>query len=160
MFYVLVFWLWGLWDPSSPTRNWTPTSCAGRWSLNHRLPRKSLERAFKLLELHVKRIESNTRWVPAPLLGWSPGAIWDSSWIAILWAETWDFRLGFLRQAVASCLCLSFQKWMSYAVYPPLSDITHIWNLKSNINLFTNQQQTQQTQKTSLPLPKRKGKEG
>ena len=39
-------------------------------------------------------------------------------------------------------------------------DITHIWNLKSNINLFTNQQQTQQTQKTSLPLPKRKGKEG
>ena len=25
VFYVLFFWLWGLWDPSLPTRNWTCT---------------------------------------------------------------------------------------------------------------------------------------
>ena len=35
LFYILVFWLQGMWDPSSPTRSRTRTLCLGRWSLNH-----------------------------------------------------------------------------------------------------------------------------
>ena len=33
-FCVLVFWWWGIWDLSSPTRDQTLTPCIGRWSLN------------------------------------------------------------------------------------------------------------------------------
>ena len=35
LFYVLVFWLQGMWDLSSPTRDWILTPCIGRQSLNH-----------------------------------------------------------------------------------------------------------------------------
>ena len=35
LFYVFVFWPWGMWDLSSPTRDWTHTPCIGRQSLNH-----------------------------------------------------------------------------------------------------------------------------
>ena len=36
LFYVLVTWLWGLWDiTSSLTRNWTWTRCLEKESLNH-----------------------------------------------------------------------------------------------------------------------------
>ena len=35
LFYVLVFWLGGMWDLSSPTRDQTRTPCIGRRSLNH-----------------------------------------------------------------------------------------------------------------------------
>ena len=35
LFYALVFWPWVMWDPSSPTRDWTHTPYMGRWSLNH-----------------------------------------------------------------------------------------------------------------------------
>ena len=35
LFYVLLFWLWGTWDLSSPTRDQTHTPCIGRRSLNH-----------------------------------------------------------------------------------------------------------------------------
>ena len=42
MFYVLAFWLWGMWDLSSPTRDWTQTPCTGRWSLNHWTAREVL----------------------------------------------------------------------------------------------------------------------
>ena len=35
LFYVLVFWPWGTWDLSSPTRDRTCTPCSGRLSLNH-----------------------------------------------------------------------------------------------------------------------------
>ena len=41
LFYVLVFWRWGMWDLSSLTRDQTHTPCLGRRSLN--LPRKSPE---------------------------------------------------------------------------------------------------------------------
>ena len=33
-FYVLVFWLQGMWDLSFLTRDWTHTPCVRRWSLN------------------------------------------------------------------------------------------------------------------------------
>ena len=35
LFYVLVFWPWRMWDPSSLTRDQTDTPFIGRWSLNH-----------------------------------------------------------------------------------------------------------------------------
>ena len=35
LFYVLVFWPWGMWDLSSPTRDQTHTPCIGKRSLNH-----------------------------------------------------------------------------------------------------------------------------
>ena len=35
LFYVLNFWLWGMWDFSSPTRAQTQNASIGRWSLNH-----------------------------------------------------------------------------------------------------------------------------
>ena len=35
LFYILVLWLWGMWDLSSPTRDRTRTPCIGRRSLNH-----------------------------------------------------------------------------------------------------------------------------
>ena len=46
LFYVLIFWAWGMWNLSSLTRSWThlvpptttphsPPPCIGRWSLNH-----------------------------------------------------------------------------------------------------------------------------
>ena len=35
LFYVLVFWPRGMWDPSFPTRDRTCTPCIGRRGLNH-----------------------------------------------------------------------------------------------------------------------------
>ena len=35
LFYVLVFWPRGMWDPSSPIRDRTYTACVERRSLNH-----------------------------------------------------------------------------------------------------------------------------
>ena len=34
LFYILLFWLWGIWDFSSPIRNWTSTPYFGRQSAN------------------------------------------------------------------------------------------------------------------------------
>ena len=47
LFYVLVFWPWGMWDLSAQTR--TRTACIGRCSLNHWTAREvpsDLSRAF------------------------------------------------------------------------------------------------------------------
>ena len=40
LFYAFVFWLQGLWDPSSLTSDWTCTPCLGRQGLNPRTARK------------------------------------------------------------------------------------------------------------------------
>ena len=34
-FYIFGFWLWVMWDLSSPPRNWVHTTCIRRWSFNH-----------------------------------------------------------------------------------------------------------------------------
>ena len=44
------FWLRGMWDPSSPTRDWTCTPCIGRWSLNHGTTREVLKKILKRYE--------------------------------------------------------------------------------------------------------------
>ena len=41
LFYVLISWPRGVWDLSSPTRDWTCTPCLGRWSLNQWTTRES-----------------------------------------------------------------------------------------------------------------------
>ena len=35
LFYILVFWPWGMWDLRSLMRDWNLTPCIGRWRLNH-----------------------------------------------------------------------------------------------------------------------------
>ena len=42
LFYVLVFWLQGMWELSYPTRDWSLTPCIGRWSLNRWTAREVL----------------------------------------------------------------------------------------------------------------------
>ena len=42
LFYVLVFWTWGLWDLTSPTRDPTHTHYTRKWSLNHWTAREVL----------------------------------------------------------------------------------------------------------------------
>ena len=44
-FYILTFWLRGPWDPGSPARHRTCTSCIGRQSLHHWTARE-IPRAF------------------------------------------------------------------------------------------------------------------
>ena len=46
LFYVLYFWLQGMWNLSSPTRDRTHTSCIRRWSLNHWTYREVLPSYF------------------------------------------------------------------------------------------------------------------
>ena len=40
-FSALVFWPWGMWDLSSPTKDWSCTPCLERQSLNHWTTRKA-----------------------------------------------------------------------------------------------------------------------
>ena len=40
-FMFLIFWPWGMWDFSSPTRDWTSTTYVGGHSLNHWTARKT-----------------------------------------------------------------------------------------------------------------------
>ena len=42
LFSVLVYWLWGMWDFSFPTRKEHCTPCIGRWGLNPGPPGTSL----------------------------------------------------------------------------------------------------------------------
>ena len=51
LFYILAFWLQGMWDLSSLTRDRTHTSCIWRWSLNTGPPRKSLHPSFLRYQL-------------------------------------------------------------------------------------------------------------
>ena len=46
LFYVLVFWHWGMCDLSPKTRDQTHTPCVGRWSLTHWTAREVPEYIF------------------------------------------------------------------------------------------------------------------
>ena len=48
LFHVLFFWLWGMWDLGSLTRDWTHIPCTGRRSLNHWAIREVPGRCFVL----------------------------------------------------------------------------------------------------------------
>ena len=75
-FYVLVFWLRGMWDLSSPIRDWICTPGFGRQSLNHWAAREVPQRVF--LNLRFQLFESvlfisglssvlSSEWKPLPL---------------------------------------------------------------------------------------------
>ena len=51
LFYVLVFWPWGMWDLSSPTKDWTCTPCIGRQDLHHWTTREILVKWVKVIQL-------------------------------------------------------------------------------------------------------------
>ena len=46
LWHVLVFWLWGMWDLRSPTRDRTHTLWIERWRLHHWTAREALPRPF------------------------------------------------------------------------------------------------------------------
>ena len=46
LFYVVAFWLQGMWDLSFLTRCWTHTPFSGRWSLNHWTTREVPDLSF------------------------------------------------------------------------------------------------------------------
>ena len=52
LFYVLVFWLQGMWDFSSLARDRTCTLCIGRWSFNHWTTREVSSKLFLIWLLY------------------------------------------------------------------------------------------------------------
>ena len=46
LLHLFVFWPQGMWDPSSPTRDWTCMPCLGKWNLEHWTTRKSPKICF------------------------------------------------------------------------------------------------------------------
>ena len=73
-FHVLVFWLWGLWDPSSLTRGGNHAPCVGRWSPNHWTSREVPYLCFLLL--YNGRVVSDS---------------FVTSWTVARQAPLWDF---------------------------------------------------------------------
>ena len=57
MFYVLVFWPWGMWDLSSQTRDRTLTPCIRRQSLNHwatrEIPKYNFLKTWRSLKIYL-----------------------------------------------------------------------------------------------------------
>ena len=57
-FMFWFFWPQGMWDLSSLTRDRTRTLCFGRWSLNHRLPGKSLSSLYLFIHFsHCSKMD-------------------------------------------------------------------------------------------------------
>ena len=48
-----VFWPKGIWDLSSPTRDWTCTPCLGRWSFNHWTTREVPYFSIKMVSIKM-----------------------------------------------------------------------------------------------------------
>lgn len=59
LFYVLVFWPWGIWDLSPDTRDWSHISCIGRLSLNH-CTTKGILRKLLFIYLYGSIVDLNT----------------------------------------------------------------------------------------------------
>ena len=60
LFSVLLFWMRGMQDLSSPTRDSTCILCSGRWSPNHWLPGKSPYHSFKKLSFSLQIMYSSS----------------------------------------------------------------------------------------------------
>ena len=52
-FVLFCFWPWGMWDLSSPTKDWTCTPCFGRQSPNHWTTREVPGLCIWLLSVHL-----------------------------------------------------------------------------------------------------------
>jgi len=87
LFYVFIFWSPGMWDLSSPTRDWTCTPCSGRLSLNHWTTREvpdstALEYGFSNQENHLFRGEGQTGYNTdlGPTFLVSGSEVWRPDW--------------------------------------------------------------------------------
>ena len=64
LFYVLAFWPQGMWDPSSPTSDWTRTPSTGRQISATGPPGKSLSSAVLSVEcLHISTLNINMKFI-------------------------------------------------------------------------------------------------
>ena len=76
LFYVLVFWPWGMRvGLSSLTRYWTPTLCIGRWSISHWTTREVLTHSFFISERERQASQGQRRRYDGGRL------VWCSSWL-------------------------------------------------------------------------------
>ena len=96
LFYVLVFWLWGMWDPSSLTRDRTCTPCTGRQSLTHWFTREVPGTSVLYFSHLASQMLSDLRWV------------WENGEAAAQWPEASGSALGILIPAwpVTGCVTL------------------------------------------------------
>ena len=87
--FHLVFWQRGIWDPSSLTRDWTHTTCIGRWSLNHGTTREvpwretlnSSAMHSRVTNLWYLRGDSQARACVLVLLPCAKESSWKNPWI-------------------------------------------------------------------------------
>ena len=61
LFCVLVFWPQGVWNLSTPTRDWTCNSCTGKRSLNHLIARE-VPKLILNLDLKQQWYSENMTW--------------------------------------------------------------------------------------------------
>ena len=110
---VSVFWLWGVWDLSSLTRDWTYTLCIGRRSLNDWAVRKSQDAGFfPGLRSLIRRLNSTACKIPYsfPIACgiWKPFTFtWNLEW--------WMWQ---------SHQCNASGRWMFYS--PTSSQLDHL----------------------------------
>ena len=88
LFYILVFWPWGMWDLSSPPRDQTRTPCIGRQSLTHWTTRE---------------VPLSALWIYHPILSWPLRSLLRNPLIAYL---AFPSLSDFFSLAAFKILCL------------------------------------------------------
>ena len=62
LFYILVFWLWGMWGLNLTTRDWICTPCIGWWSLHPWTSRQISAPLFLHIFSHLKFLSFLNNW--------------------------------------------------------------------------------------------------
>ena len=78
--FVLVFWCGGMWDLSFLTRDWTPTSCMGRWGLNHWIDREAPKISFKTI---ISIMRHSKKVTPAADSSAASSYVKDAFWLSV-----------------------------------------------------------------------------
>ena len=107
--FFLMFWLWGMWDFSSPTRDRTCTPFIGRWNLNHQTTREVPHtNTVKWKTLAEKVIPKMCKLWPQmlslPFFTQSPHQLHNQT-LAALWSSL---------PLTSRCVCLPFYWTQSY----------------------------------------------
>ena len=129
LFYVLVFWPQGIWDPSSLARDWTCTPCIGRWSLNHWTTRE--------VPWHFLISSSFQRHRPEAVWGGTPGfqdhhSLCSSRWLCP--GLTKGFVMGMF--LLVSCSTTNTSSCTSGT--PTILTVTHCSNQWTFVRFMTN----------------------
>ena len=106
LFYVLVFWPWGMWG-LSPTRNWTYTPCIGRQNLSH-WTAKEVPKWIYVLNADFLNSSLEVKWsevaqscpnlcdpMDCSLPGFSAHGIFQArvlEWVAISFSSAWKWK--------------------------------------------------------------------